>query len=135
TLRPIEWVHLHPVRETIATGARAVRARLREYADEIAHPTKATRRLIEQLEAGEVFVGIEGLTPAFHDALVAPAAYVPGDARWLVVDPDACRRTIDDAWRDAEARHDERRGGKALVFPPERHLVTAAEAGPFTAAG
>src|SRR5204863_1042627 len=37
TLRPVEWVHLHPVRETINTGARDVRARLREYADEIAH--------------------------------------------------------------------------------------------------
>ena len=67
TLRQVDHVHLHPVRETITTGARDVRTRLREYADEIAHPTKATRRLIEQLEAGEVFVGIEGLTPAFHD--------------------------------------------------------------------
>jgi transcription-repair coupling factor (superfamily II helicase) len=137
TLRPVEWVHLHPVRETIATGARDVRARLRAYADEIAHPTKATRRLIEQLEAGEVFVGIEGLTPAFHDELVAPAAYVAalGDqARWLVVDPEACRRVIDDAWADAEARHAEKQGGKLLTYPPARHLVTADELGAFTAA-
>src|SRR5215475_2944674 len=52
TLRAIEWVHVHPVRETINTGARDVRARLREHADEIAHPTKATRRLLEQLEGG-----------------------------------------------------------------------------------
>src|SRR5215468_10322512 len=50
TLRAIDWVHLHPVRETINTGARDVRTRLREYADEIAFPSKATRRLIEQLE-------------------------------------------------------------------------------------
>src|SRR5258706_3424516 len=88
TLRPIDHVHLHPVRETITTGTSDVRARLRAYADEIAHPTKATRRLIEQLEAGEVFVGIEGLTPAFHDEMVGPEAYVPADARWLIVDPD-----------------------------------------------
>ncbi|MGH9885969.1 MAG: hypothetical protein ACREBE_10595, partial [bacterium] len=86
TLRPVEWLHLHPVRETINTGTRDVRGRLREYADEIAHPTKATRRLIEQLEGGEIFVGIEALTPAFHDELVAPAAYVAAhpEARWLV---------------------------------------------------
>src|SRR6185436_14807012 len=96
TLRPVEWVHLHPVRETINTGTRDVRARLREYADEIAHPTKATRRLIEQLEGGEIFVGIEALTPAFHDELVAPAAYFAAHpaARWLVVDPEACRRAV-----------------------------------------
>src|SRR6185436_19625576 len=32
TLRPIDEIHLHPVRETIATGASDVRARLRAYA-------------------------------------------------------------------------------------------------------
>jgi transcription-repair coupling factor (superfamily II helicase) len=135
TLRAVDWVHLHPVRETIHTGARDVRTRLREYADEIAFPSKATRRLIEQLEAGDVFVGIEGLTPAFHDELVAPAAYLAGisGARWLIVDPEACRRTVHDAWADAEARHAER-GVKQLSYPPARHLVALEELGAFTAA-
>src|SRR5207249_11085888 len=92
TLRQITHVHLHPVQETITTGARDVRARLREHADEVAFPTKATRKLIEQLEAGTVFVGMEGLLPAFHDDLVEPASYFPADTRWVIVDPDACRR-------------------------------------------
>jgi transcription-repair coupling factor (superfamily II helicase) len=137
TLRPVEWVHLHPVRETINTGSRDVRTRLREYADEIAHPTKATRRLIEQLEAGEVFVGIEGLTPAFHDELVAPAAYIAGlgaGARWLVVDPEACRRVVDDAWAEAEGRFAEKQHAKQIAYPPAHHLVTAGDLGAFTAA-
>ncbi|MBA3818128.1 MAG: transcription-repair coupling factor [Deltaproteobacteria bacterium] len=145
TLRPIDRIHLHPVRETISTGERDVRARLREYADEISHPTKATRRLIEQLEAAgatrdgkgggaAVFVGIEGLTPAFHDAMVAPAAYLPAGARWLVVDPDACRRTISDAWLDAEARYPARQAEtKELAYPPAAHFVTADAAGAFSA--
>ncbi len=123
TLRAIDVLHLHPVRETINTGARDVRTRLRDYADEIAFPTKATRRLIEQLEAGSVFVGIEGLTPAFHDEMVAPKTYVPDDARWLIVDPEACRRAIGDAWSDAEQRHADRAGGKHLVYPPAAHLA------------
>ncbi|HWO21044.1 MAG TPA: transcription-repair coupling factor [Kofleriaceae bacterium] len=137
TLKPADVVHLHPVRETIVTGARDVRARLREYADEIAFPTKATRRLIEQLEEGSVFVGIENLLPAFHDELVAPAAYVPPDARWLVVDPDAGRRAIAEQWTDAEARYAARPAAsskdRALAFPPARHLLAAEEAGAFTA--
>ncbi|HTR52834.1 MAG TPA: transcription-repair coupling factor [Kofleriaceae bacterium] len=120
TLREVDHVHLHPVRETIATGTSDLRTRLRAYADEIAHPTKATRRLIEQLETGGVFVGIEGLLPAFHDELVAPETHVPATARWLVVDPDACRRTIADLWQDADARFAERH---TLAFPPERHFV------------
>ncbi len=138
TLRPVEQVHLCPVRETIATGARDVRARLRAYADEIAFPTKATRRLIEQLEAGEVFVGIENLLPAFHDELVPPAAYVPPEARWLIVDPDAGRRAIAELWTDAEARYAARPAvdskDRTLAFPPGRHLADAAAAGAFTAA-
>ncbi|HEX2689623.1 MAG TPA: DEAD/DEAH box helicase, partial [Kofleriaceae bacterium] len=150
TLRPVDWVHLHPVRETINTGTRDVRTRLREYADEIAFPSKATRRLIEQLEAsgpegriereqpagGRVFVGIEGLTPAFHDELVAPAAYLAGlgdQALWLIVDPEACRRVVDDAWADAQGRFAQKQGAKQLMYPPERHLVTVDELGAFTA--
>ncbi|HUS31691.1 MAG TPA: CarD family transcriptional regulator, partial [Kofleriaceae bacterium] len=130
TLRQVEHVHLHPVRETINTGTREVRTRLREYADEIAFPSKATRRAIEQLEAGDAFVGIEGLTPAFHDELVAPETYVPADARWLVVDPDACRRVISDLWKDEEARY-EQRDQKQLAFVPARHFVE--ELGAFSA--
>ncbi|MDB4957340.1 MAG: Transcription-repair coupling factor [Myxococcales bacterium] len=139
TLRQVTQVHLHPVRDTITTGTRDVRSRLREYADDISHPTKATRRLIEQLETGGVFVGIEGLTPAFHDELVAPASYVPANARWIVVDPDACRRAIAHALEDADARFAERRRGAsnvedgeaaatsrhaALAFPPDRHFTS-----------
>ncbi len=124
TLRPVELVHLHPVRETIVTGSADLRTRLRDYADEIAHPTKATRRLIEQLEQGEVFVGIEGLTPAFHDALAAPVEYVPRSARWLVVDPDACRRAVREVLDDAAVRFPARRSEtKALVYPPEAHYT------------
>ena len=134
TLRTVEHVHVHPVRETITTGTRDLRTRLREYADEIAHPTKATRRLIEQLEQGDVFVGIEGLTPAFHDTMVAPSVFVPVEARWLVIDPDACRRTLRDLWDDANARYPQRRDEtKLLVYPPDAHLVTADDAGAFTA--
>ncbi|MDX2090014.1 MAG: transcription-repair coupling factor [Kofleriaceae bacterium] len=138
TLRAIDVVHLHPVRETIATGTRDVRARVRDYADEIAFPSKATRRLIEQLEEGSVFVGIEGLTPAFHDVLVAPATFFPAEARWLVIDPDAGKRAIADAWADAEARYAERQANignkeRALAYPPAAHYLDAEQAGPWTA--
>ncbi len=125
TLRQVDHVHLHPVRDTINTGTSDVRTRLREYADEIAYPSKATRRLIEQLEGGDVFVGIEGLTPAFHDTLVAPDAYFPADARWLVVDPAACKRAVADLWKDANARYKEHGAAeskKGLVYAPERHF-------------
>ncbi|HEY4177660.1 MAG TPA: transcription-repair coupling factor [Kofleriaceae bacterium] len=134
TLRTVEQVILHPVRETVPTGTRDVKTRIREYADEISFPSKATRQTIEQLQAGEVFVGIEGLTPAFHDEMVAPLAYIPAGARWIVVDPDACRRAIVDLWTEAEGRFAERSASagtkdRVLAYPPTAHFVEAAEAG------
>ncbi|HEY4059605.1 MAG TPA: DEAD/DEAH box helicase, partial [Kofleriaceae bacterium] len=134
TLRPVEQVILHPVRETVPTGTREVKARIREYADEISFPSKATRQTIEQLQAGEVFVGIEGLTPAFHDEMIAPLAYVPAGARWIVVDPDACRRAISDVWAEAEGRFAERSASagtkeRTLAYPPSAHFVDATDAG------
>ncbi len=134
TLKPIEVVHLHPVRETIATGTSDVRTRLRAYAEEIAFPSKTTRKVIEQLEAGEVFVGIENLTPAFHDAMVSPADAVPADARWIVVDPDACRRAITDLWTDATTRYAQRQELRELAYPPDRHFVAADQLAPFSSA-
>ena len=59
---------------------------------------------------------------------------MPAEARWIVIDPDACRRTITDAWIDAAARFGERAASattkdRTLAYPPARHFVDADEAG------
>ncbi|HET9987951.1 MAG TPA: DEAD/DEAH box helicase, partial [Kofleriaceae bacterium] len=123
TLREVDRVVLHPVRETIVTGASDVRGRIREYAEEIAFPSKATRRTIEQLETGSVFVGIEGLVPAFHDELVSPVAYVPADARWLIVNTELAKRAVSDLLADADLRWANRSNMKELAYPPDRHFA------------
>ena len=123
TLREVDRVVLHPVRETIVTGASDVRSRLRDYAEEIAFPSKATRRPIEQLETGSVFVGIEGLVPAFHDELVSPAAYMPADARWLIVNTELAKRAVADLLADADLRWANRSNMKELAYPPDRHFA------------
>jgi transcription-repair coupling factor (superfamily II helicase) len=123
TVRDAGAVIVHPVRDTIATGTRDPRARIRDAADALVFPSRSTRQLIEQLEAGTIVVGLEGLLPAFHDTLDAPAAYVGDAATWIVVDPDAVRRAADDLWEDAEARFGERRATGRFAFPPDAHLV------------
>ncbi|HTJ41120.1 MAG TPA: transcription-repair coupling factor [Kofleriaceae bacterium] len=120
TLREIETLFIHPVRETIATGA-GVRQKILDAADAVLHPSKQTRRLLDRLDQGEVFVGIETLTPAFHDAMDLPAAYVPDGATWIVVDPDAVRRAAADELKDADARHAERTAARAIAFPVASH--------------
>jgi transcription-repair coupling factor (superfamily II helicase) len=127
TLREIDQVLIHPVRETIATGDGDVKTRLRDAADRVAHPSKATRRLIEQVETGETFVGIETLTPAFHDRMDPPWRSIPASATWIVVDPDAVRRAASDEWEDAIARHDEKVAAQAITFEPGDHYASPDE--------
>ncbi len=124
TLRTIDVVHLHPVRDTIVTGGVDWKARLRDLADALHHPSRATRALIEQIAAGD-FVGIDVLTPAFHAAMVPVWDYAP-DARWLWWDPDAAVAAVDGELAQAAAGHAARLAHKQVSFPPEAHYVERA---------
>ncbi len=123
TLREIDEIALPPVREVIETGAQTPRQRLRDHADALIHPSKATRKLIEQLEANPHFVGVHGLLPAFHDRLCSPLEYAAADSMIALCDPETCSGAMRAAWADAESRHTARRDKAELVYPPEAHLV------------
>jgi transcription-repair coupling factor (superfamily II helicase) len=119
TLRPLEVVAIHPVRETIPTRGADLRARILAAADAAAHPSAATRRLLEQIEANEETVGLETLTPAFH-ARMAPLTDYLSDSRahWLIMDPDAVLRAAAEEVEEAERRHQERIADHRISFPP-----------------
>lgn len=146
TLREISEVHLPPVRETILThglgqgesgdaidesrARTALRARILEVADAARHPSKGTRRVLEQIDNGEDFIGIDGLVPAFHDRLMPlwqQRADDPAPTRWFFVDPDAILRAAQDELDVAHARYDARLDDNLLAFPPEAHYVTRDE--------
>jgi transcription-repair coupling factor (superfamily II helicase) len=124
TLRTIDVVHLHPVRDTIVTGDGDWKARVRDLADHLQHPSRATRALIEQIAAGD-FVGVDVLTPAFHAEMVPVWDYAPG-ARWLWWDPDAALATVDAELAQAAAGHAARLAHKQVSYPPEAHYVDRA---------
>jgi transcription-repair coupling factor (superfamily II helicase) len=125
TLRELAEVHLGPVRETVPTSGAAVRARVLEAADAASHPSTATRRVLEAIEEGSEFVGIETLTPAFHAEMVPLWSYLPaGDrALWLVVDPDAVLAAAADEIEGARLRYQERLDDHRIAFPPSAHYV------------
>ena len=122
TLRTIDRVDLHPVRETIVTGDVDWKSALRDAADAVNHPSRATRQLIEQVAAGD-FVGIDVLMPAFHARTGAVWDLVPADAAWLWWDPDAIVAAADGELAGAAARHAERVAHRQVSFPPEAHFV------------
>jgi transcription-repair coupling factor (superfamily II helicase) len=98
TLRPLDAVYLHPVRETIPTEGADPRARVLAAADAAVYPSTKTRHLLEQIEEGELFFGIESLAPAFHRQMVPLFDYLPDDALCVVEDPGA---VLDEARRQA----------------------------------
>ncbi len=124
TLRPIETLYVHPVRETVPTRGADIRSRLLAAADDAAHPSTATRRLLELIEAGEEFIGIDTLTPVFHAEMVGLPDYLP-PARWLIYDREAIDRAVSDQLETARARFEQRLDDHQLAFPPEEHYLTA----------
>src|SRR5450432_3871297 len=113
TLRPLDAVHFHPVRETIATETADPRTRILAAADAAVYPSSKTRRLLEQVEAGELFFGIEALAPAFHARMDTFFDYLPQDALCVVEDPatviEGARRQASRLREAAAARQVEHR--------------------------
>ncbi len=98
TLRTLDAVHIHPVRETVTTAGADPRAKILAAADAAVFPSTKTRRLLEQIEEGESFFGIDALAPAFHERMAPFFDYLPAGALCVVEEPDA---VIEEARREA----------------------------------
>ena len=129
TLRQVNELYVHPVRETVISPGAEVRTRRLAAADAANHPSAATRRVLEQIEIGEDFLGIDSLVPAFHPSLVPLWTYLPKApaVRWLLIDPAAIARAAQDELEAAESRHEDRLRDGRLAFPPDAHYVSRDE--------
>jgi transcription-repair coupling factor (superfamily II helicase) len=137
TLRKIDEVVFHPIRETVVTGregAARLRERILAAADLASQPSNRTRALLEELESGREFFGIEALTPAFHETLAPVSSYLPEGALHVVCDPEAVARVLADEDAAAESAHRSRLGEGRLSFPPAAFFVAASSLGAALAA-
>jgi transcription-repair coupling factor (superfamily II helicase) len=97
TLRELDAVYFHPVRETVPTAGADPRSKILAAVDAAVYPSSKTRRLLEQIDEGETFFGIEALAPAFHARMVPFFDYLPAGL-CVVEDPEA---VIEEARRQA----------------------------------
>src|SRR5690606_22734986 len=123
SLRPVQSVAIHPVRETVATTAASLRARVLALADLALAPSSKSRQIIDNLEQGLEFFGVEALTPIFHDAMAPLWDYLPGETRWLVEEPDALLQVAEDQAQEAEEQHGRAIAGHSVVAPPDQFFV------------
>jgi len=121
---------LLPAREALFTDeskAAAAQA-VREAAERVNRPTSRVREVLEAIEAGQPFFGLESLLPGFHPGGLATLFdYLPRD---LVVLEDGAGE-IGEALAELEVElareHQAALGREELVLPPGAHFLGAAE--------
>ncbi len=121
TLGTIAEVTLHPVRETAVSSARksAAREAVRDRCEAIDLPTRATRALLDDLDAGRPVPGIDALLPAFVGELVDLDAYVPEGSRWVVLEPEKVAEELESERAMAEADHAAKVSKKSPTYSVE----------------
>jgi len=123
TIRPLDELHIHPVKETLITAGADPKTLIWAAADAVNQPSSKTRLLIEQVEQGVDFFGVEALMPAFHKQLASFFDYLPANALVVLEDPDAvwdeARRNLSRLRTSAEHRRAEHR----LALDPEAFFL------------
>ncbi len=119
TVTSINEVSVHPVRDTIRSvgGQKAVLARVRDLCDSINMPTAKTRALLDDLESGRTFYGLDGLLPAFHPKLETVFDYLPATSTIALVDPTAISSAVRDELVQANADREAKIADGSPAFP------------------
>ena len=123
SLREVEGLRVHPVRETIATLGRDLRSAVLELGDHVEVPTSKTRQVIDNLLAGVEFFGIDAITPVFHDQLVPLWDHLPGKPRWYVDEPEPLIGLAEKMLDELEFEYRRALASKALVASVEQFFV------------
>ena len=122
-LRPVEQCPIHPVRETVPTIPGPLRARVLALADASETPSSKSRQVLENLDAGVDFFGVEALAPVFHAGMVPLWEYLPAGTRWFIDEPEALIGLAEQALQEYSDQHARRRTAKDLIAPPEAFFV------------
>jgi transcription-repair coupling factor (superfamily II helicase) len=130
TVREVRELFVHPVREGLLGPAEIdlARAQVRTLCEQIDLPSSRTRQLVEDIESGRAFMGLEGFLPAFYRELDTLFDYLtPGrgapPVRTVVLDPTDLVRSLAEQREQAEGDLEARRAERAPVFPLEAHFV------------
>jgi transcription-repair coupling factor (superfamily II helicase) len=123
SLREVESLRVHPVRETIPTLSGELRSAVLELGDRVEVPTSKTRQVIDNLLAGIEFFGVDAMMPVFHDALAPVWAHLPGKPRWYVEEPEALIGLGEGMLDALEFEHRRAVGQKSLVADVAQFFV------------
>ncbi|MEM9072496.1 MAG: transcription-repair coupling factor [Myxococcota bacterium] len=121
TLESVDRVFVHPVRDTVLGKTETARAlrQVRDLCDEANVPTTKRNALLDDLKAGRVFYGLDGLLPAFYPRLETVFDYLPESAPVVLYDPTAIVKGVDRELTRAEGDREAKVLEGAPAFPLE----------------
>ncbi|HEX6836950.1 MAG TPA: CarD family transcriptional regulator, partial [Polyangia bacterium] len=127
TMRAVDEIYVHPVRETVLTRGNRLRDRLLEAGDRAEQPSSKTRAMLDQIEKGEDFFGIEALTPAFHERMASIVEYLPEGSLLFIDEPDACLEALEGELEEGQKAYQAKLDEHRLAFAPEDFYVSTKE--------
>jgi len=130
TLAELAELVVSPAREVLFTaeGKEAARRAVRDLAERVDRPTTKIREVLDAIESGLPFFGMEALLPGFHPGGLATLFdYLPAARVAWIDDPEAISRSLAELEEELGREHAaaEKRG--ELALPPGSHFLGAGE--------
>ncbi|ACG75670.1 transcription-repair coupling factor [Anaeromyxobacter sp. K] len=127
----VEEVLLCPSREALFTeeGKEAAKTAVREAAERVNRPTSRVREVLDAIDAGTPFFGLEALLPGFHPGgLGTLFDYLPAGAAVYVDGVAAVEDALAELDEALAREHAAALRREELVLPPAAHFLPGAEA-------
>jgi transcription-repair coupling factor (superfamily II helicase) len=121
---------LSPAREALFTpeGKEAVKAAIRDAAERVNRPTSRVREVLDQVDQGTPFFGMEALLPGFHPGGLVPLlSHLPARTAIYVDDASGVEEALADLDAELAREHDAAVRRAELALPPAAHFLPAAE--------
>jgi transcription-repair coupling factor (superfamily II helicase) len=130
TLGDVEELVLAPAREALFTpeGREAARTAVRDLAEKVDRPTSKVREVLDAIDAGTPFFGMEALLPGFHDGgLETLLDHLPPGALAWVDEAEEVSRALAELETELHREHEAALRRDDLAMPPASHFLSAAE--------
>ncbi|ABS28656.1 transcription-repair coupling factor [Anaeromyxobacter sp. Fw109-5] len=124
-------VLLCPAREALFSeeGKEAAKAAVRDAAERVNRPTSRVREVLDAIDAGTPFFGLEALLPGFHPGgLGTLFDYLPPGTAAYVDDASGVEEALLELDAELAREHEAAVRREELALPPAAHFLPAAEA-------
>ncbi len=118
-LKEIDELLIHPVMETIKGDTSQFRQKLLQKADEVCFPSSKTKYILQRIENGESFFGMEAFTPLYHQRLVPVFEYFPDDSLLIIESPEEIDFELANQLEEENQNYQKKIQDAQLAFPPK----------------